>query len=53
VDFPDYANLANHWMNQGCAEPSWCSYADINKSGSVDWYDLAEFVEYWLEPNCQ
>ena len=48
VDFADYAALAGRWMDEGCAEPGWCDGADLNKSGSVDWYDLAEFVEYWL-----
>jgi hypothetical protein len=50
VDFADYGALANHWMNQNCTEPDWCGGTDLNQSGSVDWYDLAEFVEYWLEP---
>jgi hypothetical protein len=22
--------------------------ADLNKSGSVDWYDLAQLAEFWL-----
>jgi len=35
-------------MNENCVEPDFCDGADLNKSGSVDWYDLAEFVEYWL-----
>ncbi len=48
VDFADYAALAGRWMDEGCAEPGWCDGTDLNKSGSVDLYDLAEFVEYWL-----
>ena len=47
VDFADYAALAGRWMDKGCAEPGWCDGTDLNKSGSVDWYDLAQFVEYW------
>jgi hypothetical protein len=52
VDFLDHAILANHWMMmQDCAEHDWCKGADLDKNGSVDWYDLAEFVEYWLAPS--
>ncbi len=25
-----------------------CDGTDLNKNSSVDWYDLAEFVEVWL-----
>jgi len=53
VDFTDYAIFASHWMDEGCTEPNFCDGADLNESGSVDWYDLAEFVEYWLPGNGQ
>jgi subtilisin family serine protease len=49
VDFVDYAILANNWMDQNCAGPDWCDETDLNENGSVDLYDLAEFVKYWLE----
>jgi glycosidase len=53
VDFTDYVIFASHWMDGNCTDPNWCDGADLNKSGSVDWYDLAEFVEYWLLDNSQ
>jgi hypothetical protein len=36
-------------MNQNCAEPNWCDGADLNKSGSVDLYDLGKLADNWLE----
>jgi parallel beta-helix repeat protein len=49
VEFTDYAVLANRWRAGNCAESAWCDGADLNKSGSVDLLDLAEFAELWLE----
>jgi len=48
VDFVDYAVLANHWMNQNCNEPDWCDGTDLDKDGSLNWLDLAQFTENWL-----
>jgi alpha-amylase len=48
VNLTDFAIFANHWLNQSCAGPNWCGTADLNRNGSVDFYDLAELVEYWL-----
>lgn len=49
VDFADYTVFASYWMEQNCAEPDWCDSTDIDKSGSVDIYDLAGFTDNWLE----
>jgi len=49
VDFVDYAGLAGHWGDETCIQPNWCERADLNKSGSVDLYDLYQFAEHWLE----
>lgn len=49
VNLIDYVGLAGHWGDETCVWPSWCDGADIDKSGSVDLYDLAEFLEHWLE----
>jgi len=49
VNFVDYTLLALRWRDSNCVEPNWCSGADLNKSGSVDLFDLAEFAELWLE----
>ena len=48
VDFADYAVLVGRWMDVGCTGPGFCDGADLNKSGSVDGYDLTEFVKFWL-----
>lgn len=48
VDLADYAVLADYWMNQNCAVSNWCGGTDLNRSGSVDLYDLDKFLEYWL-----
>lgn len=49
VDFVDYVGLAWHWGDETCVGPGWCEGADLDKSGSVELYDLAQFFEYWLE----
>ena len=48
VDFGDYAVLALNWMNEACAEPGWCDNTDFDTNGSVNLYDIAQFVQYWL-----
>jgi hypothetical protein len=53
VEFDDFARFATHWLESGCnADNSWCSGADIERSGSVDFLDLALLVENWLT-GCQ
>jgi len=49
VDFDDYAVFAEQWVGQNCAESAWCDGADLNKNGEVEIFDLAIFVEGWLE----
>ncbi|MBA7479769.1 hypothetical protein ES707_15205 [subsurface metagenome] len=52
MNLADYSFLAKHWGNQNCSQSNCCNGADLNNSGSVDLYDLAQFVEYWLQiPN--
>jgi hypothetical protein len=48
VDSTDYTIFASHWLSQNCTTPNWCDGTDLNKSGSVDLYDLAQFTDYWL-----
>jgi alpha-amylase len=48
IDLADYATLAGRWMSKDCAVSDWCDGVDVNKSGSVDFYDLARFLDYWL-----
>lgn len=48
VGFADYAVLASRRLDETCDEPSWCDGTDLDKNGSVDLYDLAQFLESWL-----
>jgi len=48
VDLADYAVLADYWMNRNCAASNFCDRTDLNRSNSVNFYDLAKFLEYWL-----
>jgi hypothetical protein len=41
VDFSDLLVVAANWMSAGCADPQWCSGADMNHSGDVDLWDFA------------
>lgn len=43
VDFGDYAYVANLWLNAGNEQP-----CDFDRSGDVNYKDLALFVEDWL-----
>ncbi|MFA5423311.1 MAG: DUF1349 domain-containing protein [Phycisphaerae bacterium] len=42
IDFEDFSILALHWFESG---PD----GDTNKDGIVDFYDLAQVVQWWLE----
>jgi F5/8 type C domain-containing protein len=49
VNIEDFAVLADWWDDDGgCVEPGWCGGSDFNMSGTVDFNDLAYFVENWL-----
>jgi subtilisin family serine protease len=49
ADFADYAVLASYWQTEGCdASNDWCFKIDLNKDGTIDIYDLAEFSSVWL-----
>jgi len=49
VDFRDFSFFAQHWQNINCNEIDYCGGTDIDQSGSVEFGDLAIFVENWLE----
>ncbi len=49
VNFVDFAVLALYWQEADCNDPNWCEGTDLGTDGSVDIYDLALFVDYWLE----
>ena len=49
VNLEDLAVLATWWDDDGgCVAPGWCGGADFDMSGTVDFFDLAYFVENWL-----
>ncbi len=52
VDFVDFSIFAQHWLEEECNEPDWCSGADLtrdNPNGTVDIFDLSKFAQHWLE----
>jgi hypothetical protein len=49
VDFEDFANFAEHWLDWPCDQSNnWCGGADLNQLDGVDWTDLRLFVYEWL-----
>ncbi|MDD5328189.1 MAG: M6 family metalloprotease domain-containing protein [Phycisphaerae bacterium] len=54
VDIEDLVVLTNRWLNTDCDYPNgWCYGTDLNRSGAVNLYDLAEFAEHWYEEAAQ
>lgn len=52
VDFLDFGLFAQHWLEDGCAEPDWCGGADLTEdepNGVVNSLDLMVFSEHWLQ----
>jgi len=51
TDFTDFAVFADQWLRSDCKGANgWCDGADYApEDGVVDYYDLEEFVGYWLE----
>lgn len=48
VNLADLDIFVGHWLETGCGEPNWCSWADFNKSDSVNFVDFALLAENWL-----
>ncbi|GAH61114.1 unnamed protein product, partial [marine sediment metagenome] len=48
VDLTDYGTFAIQWRQADCNEPDWCSRADMDQSGNVDYSDLYILTENWL-----
>jgi len=49
VNFKDYAQFAEKWLNDGCNNLNgFCNGADIVIDGTVNMIDLAEFAQEWL-----
>ena len=53
VDFSDFGILGTYWFHGACGAPNWCDGADNDKSGSVDFADLAELANSWLREQTQ
>ncbi|UCD52613.1 MAG: CotH kinase family protein, partial [Phycisphaerales bacterium] len=49
VDFFDWAQLANHWLDS-CSAPDWCEGTDLDQSGQVRTPDIRIFAQEWLLP---
>lgn len=49
TDFADFAILANHWGETGCASSNDCDGTDLYKDGIVDFSDLKILIDHWLE----
>ncbi|HEV58125.1 MAG TPA: hypothetical protein ENN87_11650 [Phycisphaerales bacterium] len=47
VDFWDWMGLANAWLDD-CTGPEWCDGHDFDRSGRVDFKDVARMAEQWL-----
>ena len=49
VDFVDYAQFAEEWLNDGCTNLNvFCNGADIEIDGTVDTIDLGKLAQEWL-----
>jgi len=49
INLEDFAVLATWWDDENaCALPDWCEDSDFDMSGTIDFFDLAYFVENWL-----
>ena len=49
VDMEHFLRFAEHWLRTDCSELNdWCSGADLDNLGSVDFLDLELFVYDWL-----
>jgi len=49
VDTEDLADFCAHWLDGDCSVYDWCSGADIDHSGRVDFVDFATLSNWWLE----
>jgi hypothetical protein len=49
VSMTDFAWFAQHWRQKNCNQLNYeCDGADLDESGSVDFFDLAIFAHDWL-----
>jgi hypothetical protein len=43
-----FARFASRWLHTDCGAPGWCTGADFEQNGRVDFEDLRGLVSYWL-----
>ncbi len=48
IDWSDVAALAEQWFNENCQSSDWCGGADLDKLGSVDFFDFRLLTQHWL-----
>ncbi len=48
VDTNDLINLIDYWLEQNCTPPHYCSGADNNHTGKVDFADYTALLSQWL-----
>ena len=53
ADYNDLAVLANRWLVSGCSAPGWCSRADIDGTGTVEFRDYALFAKDWSQVSAE
>jgi len=49
TDFADFAFFGLQWGRTGCVFPYYCSGADLDLCGGVDFGDLSVFASLWLK----
>ncbi len=48
VCFEDLEVLVFYWLDDMCGEPNWCEKSDLDRTGTVDFFDFSIFAKYWL-----
>ncbi len=48
VNLLDLEIVNQHWLEEGCDEPNWCLYTDIDTSHTVDMGDYSLLAPNWL-----
>ncbi len=50
VDFAQFAQFANYWLNAPCdAGNNFCNGSDLDYSSAVEINDIGEMAYYWLD----
>ncbi len=48
VDLPDFAFIADQWLNSDCRHAGWCNHGDISTDGVVDLQDVRIIADFWM-----